>query len=67
MFESCAAGFPYLLQHDRDTFEDTLRKFPVSRRLRKVLVVDVGAGSSDAGYLVRTVRPEILRESCDRC
>lgn len=57
VFESCAAGFPYLLQHDRDTFEDTLRKFPASRRLRKVLVVDVGAGSTDAGYLVRTVRP----------
>ena len=57
VFESCAAGFPYLLQHDWDTFEDTLRKFPASRRLRKVLVVDVGAGSSDAGYLVRTVRP----------
>jgi hypothetical protein len=57
VFESCAAGFPYLLQHDRDTFEDTLRKFPAKRRVRKVLVVDVGAGSSDAGYLLRTVRP----------
>jgi hypothetical protein len=57
VFESCAAGFPYLLQDDRDTFENTLRKFPAARRLRKVLVVDVGAGSTDAGYLVRTVRP----------
>jgi hypothetical protein len=57
VFESCAAGFPYLLQHDRDTFEDTLHKYPAKRRVRKVMVVDVGAGSSDAGYLVRTVRP----------
>src|SRR5512146_578786 len=55
--EQCAAGFPYLLQDDRDTFEDTLRKFPAARRVRKVLVADVGAGSWDAGYLLRTVRP----------
>ncbi|MGA2897659.1 MAG: hypothetical protein ABSE27_08695 [Acidobacteriaceae bacterium] len=57
VFESCAAGFPYLLQDDRDIFEDTLRTLPEGRRVRKVLVVDVGAGSTDAGYLVRTVRP----------
>jgi len=57
VFESCAAGFPYLLQNDRDAFEDTLRKFPAARRVRKILVIDVGAGSSDAGYLLRTVRP----------
>jgi hypothetical protein len=57
VFESCAAGFPYLLQHDRELFEESIRKFPATRRVRKVLVVDVGAGSTDAGYLVRTVRP----------
>ena len=57
VFESCAAGFPYLLQHDRDAFEEPLHTFPANRRLRKLLVVDVGAGSTDAGYLVRTIRP----------
>ena len=57
VFESCAAGFPYLIQHDRQLFEESIRKFPATRRVRKVLVVDVGAGSTDAGYLVRTVRP----------
>ena len=57
VFESCAAGFPYLLQHDRDAFEEPLHTFPANRRVRKLLVVDVGAGSTDAGYLVRTIRP----------
>jgi len=57
VFESCAAGFPYLLEGERETFEGTLRKFPASKRIRKILVVDVGAGSTDAGYMVRTVRP----------
>ena len=57
VFESCAAGFPYLLEGERETFEDVLTKFPAAKRIRKILVVDVGAGSTDAGYLVRTVRP----------
>ena len=57
VFESCAAGFPYLLQGDRQTFDGDLRKFPANKRIRKILVVDVGAGSTDAGYMVRTVRP----------
>jgi hypothetical protein len=57
VFESCAAGFPYLLEGERETFEDILTKFPAAKRVRKILVVDVGAGSTDAGYMVRTVRP----------
>src|SRR5579872_6907352 len=61
VFESCAAGFPYLLQGDRQTFDGDLRKFPANKRIRKILVVDVGAGSTDAGYMVRTVRPRDAR------
>lgn len=61
VFESCAAGFPYVLEGEYDTFESELRKFPATRRIRKILVVDVGAGSTDAGYLVRTIRPRNVR------
>lgn len=57
IFESCAAGFPYLVEGERETFEEELRTFPASQRIRKILVVDVGAGSTDAGYMVRTIRP----------
>ena len=57
VFESCAAGFPYLIDGEQDIFEEDLRKLSVNRRIRKILVVDVGAGSTDSGYLIRTVRP----------
>ena len=57
IFESCAAGFPYLVEGERETFAEDLRKFPATNRIRKILVVDIGAGSTDAGYMVRTVRP----------
>jgi hypothetical protein len=41
--ESCAAGLPYL------------RATPAETRIRKILVVDVGAGSTDVGYMLKTV------------
>jgi hypothetical protein len=56
VFESCAAGFPYLVQAELDIFEEEITKLDANRQKRKILVVDVGAGSTDAGYLVRTVR-----------
>lgn len=62
IFESCAAGFPYLIEGERDIFEDEITKLNVNRRIRKILVVDVGAGSTDVGYLVRTVRPPDARK-----
>ena len=40
--ESCAAGLPYLRTRGKDS------------RFRKILVVDVGAGSTDVGYLLKT-------------
>lgn len=46
--ESCAAGLPYLkAMGDPRNGE--------SPRIRKLLVVDVGAGSTDIGYMLRTV------------
>lgn len=56
VFESCAAGFPYIYDADPETYETPLRKYPANRQVKKILVVDVGAGSTDAGYLVRTIR-----------
>lgn len=46
--ESCAAGLPYLR-----AMGDPLSGS--SPRIRKLLVVDVGAGSTDIGYMLRTV------------
>jgi len=57
VFESCAAGFPYLLESEPGTYVEDLTTFPALKRIRTVLVIDVGAGSTDAGYMVRTVRP----------
>jgi hypothetical protein len=48
--ESCAAGLPYLKAMG-DPREDD------SPKIRKLLVVDVGAGSTDIGYMLRTVSP----------
>jgi len=45
------------VEGERDTFAGDVRKFPANNRIRKILVVDVGAGSTDAEYMVRTVRP----------
>ncbi len=57
VFESCAAGFPYLSESEPETYEDDLTTLSALQRFRTILVVDVGAGSTDAGYMVRTVRP----------
>jgi len=57
VFESCAAGFPYVIQGERELLEAPITQLPAHRRVRKLLVVDVGAGSTDAGYLLRTIRP----------
>ena len=56
VFESCAAGFPYLVEtepelFDPDTFEESQHQW-----VRKILVVDIGAGSTDAGYMLRTIK-----------
>jgi hypothetical protein len=55
--ESCAAGFAYILEGEPGTFEEDLTRFPANERIRKILVVDVGAGSTDAGYMLRVIRP----------
>lgn len=48
LVESCAAGLPYLrAPGDPRTAE--------SPKMRKILVVDVGAGSTDIGYMVRSI------------
>lgn len=46
--ESCAAGLPYLRAMGDPAMDD-------SRPIRKILVVDVGAGSTDIGYMLRTI------------
>src|SRR5207253_45792 len=48
------AGFPYLLEGDAEEYEKP--KSDVSLSVRKILVVDIGAGSTDAGYMLRTVQ-----------
>ena len=48
--ESCAAGLPYLKAMGDPREDDT-------PKIRKLLVVDVGAGSTDIGYMLRTVSP----------
>src|SRR5207245_1110851 len=53
--ESCAAGLPYL----RST---RVKEEPGLPGLRKLLVVDVGAGSTDIGYMIKTVEKETGRE-----
>lgn len=45
--ESCAAGLPYVVE---DWTVDV-------KGIRKLLVVDVGAGSTDVGYMLRTTPP----------
>lgn len=46
--ESCAAGLPYLKAMGDPRDDDT-------PKMRKLLVVDVGAGSTDIGYMLRTI------------
>jgi hypothetical protein len=54
-FESCAAGFPYIIRDEPDLFEEEIEDG--SMWVRKILVVDVGAGSTDVGYILRTLQP----------
>jgi hypothetical protein len=48
LVESCAAGLPYLR-----TIE--IQEPPGLRGLGKLLVIDIGAGSTDIGYMLRTI------------
>jgi len=54
VFESAAAGFPYIAEMEPDLFEGDIS--PNEAKFRKVLVIDIGAGSTDAGYMLRTIR-----------
>jgi hypothetical protein len=47
VFESCAAGFPYIVSSPAGL---------VAPWIRKILVVDIGAGSTDCGYMLRTIQ-----------
>jgi len=50
LVESCAAGLPYLRNIK-------LKTPPGLPGLVKLLVIDIGAGSTDIGYMLRTIRP----------
>lgn len=50
LVESCAAGLPYLRNIELETP-------PGLPGLGKLLVIDIGAGSTDIGYMLRTIRP----------
>lgn len=55
VFESCAAGFSYLADEEPEVFDQDGQEVQLPRR--KLLVVDIGAGSTDSGYLLRTIPP----------
>ena len=48
LVESCAAGLPYLRNIE-------LKEPPGLTGLGKLLVIDIGAGSTDIGYMLRTI------------
>lgn len=52
LVESCAAGLPYLRSITTLMEKDSP---PGLQGLGKLLVVDVGAGSTDVGYMLRTI------------
>lgn len=54
VFESAAAGFPYIAEMEPDLFDGDITSDHA--KFRKILVVDIGAGSTDAGYMLRTIR-----------
>lgn len=56
LFESCAAGLPYL----RNIDIQGPRGLP---ELGKLLVIDVGAGSTDIGYMIRTLNRTTRKEN----
>jgi hypothetical protein len=58
VFESAAAGFPYIAQAEPDLFSGDTPDSLGEGKFRKILVVDIGAGSTDAGYMLRTIRPD---------
>ena len=55
LVESCAAGLPYLRTITMSIERDSP---PGLHGLGKLLVVDVGAGSTDVGYMLRTISLE---------
>lgn len=63
VFESCAAGFPYLVEKEEDIFDTGISKRGEegAGAVRKILVIDIGAGSTDICYLVRTRPPKLER------
>lgn len=54
VFESAAAGFPFIAEMEPDLFAGDTSS--TDAKFRKVLVIDIGAGSTDAGYMLRTIR-----------
>lgn len=55
LVESCAAGLPYL----RNIITSVENESPPGLKgLGKLLVIDVGAGSTDVGYMLRTINLE---------
>ncbi len=56
VFESCAAGFPYLVEAEPELFDPDTFEVSQHQWVRKILVVDIGAGSTDAGYMLRTIK-----------
>lgn len=61
LVESCAAGLPYL----RSIINLIERDAPPGLHgLGKLLVIDVGAGSTDVGYMLRTINIKELENLC---
>jgi hypothetical protein len=58
IFESCAAGLPYLVEAELELFDGGRVRPLQHHQVRKLLVVDIGAGSTDAGYMLRTIPPD---------
>ncbi len=66
MFESCAAGLPYLSESEPELFDGGT--IPTNRfeQSRKFLVVDIGAGSTDVGYMLRVIKPNPVTGKPDK-
>jgi hypothetical protein len=55
LVESCAAGLPYL----KSSIEEIEEGSPLGLKgLGKLLVIDAGAGSTDVGYMLRTLNTQ---------
>ncbi len=57
VFESCAAGFPYLVEGEEDLLDPDWGQQEGADFIRKILVIDIGAGSTDIAYLLRARPP----------